>query len=553
MLITGNFGRIRMRKGFNMKKISERIFYIFKLIVVFLANLAALFWPNSKSNTSHDQPSKTSSKKEIKKEEKVNPKLPKNEENFYPVNPTSHNHYQDYTKEKTLEEQLEEVFDECVAKLKLRKKDTDPIKEKVIKEIKEQIEKKEIKKDKVPKKMEEQIQKKLASKEKNLQSNPPIKEEKKKPDLQKEPHSFQEKSQFRQEIKPLEKEKSEKNILISSPQVKQETLPIPKTDEKELVKIDKKIEKEPVQELFTPIEEVAILSSISMMQPPAPKKSALTQEVMPFKEALEEKMLEKPSEEKTLPPVQKEIEVWTEKEEVKQEKVKTEEKNKEVPKEKKPLQEEEKPKVIDEDKEALESPVLKEEKENFQAFLQQKHLEEQLEFKEILNQLPQKTSSEVKTIEKNLMKERLKKASRIVEFPFLVGLPFIRNKFFLSFGLGVIVSKHLNFIQSLLSHQFKEYQPINLEEIKTGKEALEYAIFKNEENINQLLYLEQEILQKYPELVEDEEFIKQINRLKLNLYKKDKKLRKKEEKLGMLYLKGQKRVLKRKNWKGQVE
>ena len=543
MLITGNFDRIRKRKGFNMKKVSERIFYVFKIIFIFLGNLIALFWPSSKSTSSYSNPPKNSSKKESLK--KV--KSPKDEETSSPVNPSSRDHYKDYTKEKTLEEQLEELFDECVYKLKLRKKDSDPIKEKVIKEIKEQIEKKEIKKDKVPKKMEEKITEELAPKKKNLQTDPPIKEEKKKLDSQKETNLFQEKSQSLKEIKSLEEEKLEKNIFISSFQVKQETPPISKTDEKEPVKIDKKLEKEPVQELFTPMEEVAILSSISMMQPPAPKESALTQEILPPKEPLQAKTLETTLEEKPLPPIEKEIEVLIEKEELKKE-VK-QEKNKEVPKEKKPPQEEEKKQEIDEDKEALESPILQEEKEKFQELLEQKHLEEQLELNE---QILNKTPSEVKVMEKKLMKDRLKKASRVLEFPFLAGLPFIRNKFFLSFGLGVIVSKHLDFIQTLLTHQSKEYQPMNLEEIKTGKEALEYAIFKTEENINQLFYLEQEMFQKCPELVEDEEFIKQINRLKLNLYKSEKKLRKKEEKLGILYLKGQKRVLKRKNWKGQV-
>lgn len=542
MLITGNFDRIRKRKGFNMKKVSERIFYVFKIIFIFLGNLIVLFWPSSKSTSSQSNPPKTSSKKEFPK--KV--KSPKDEETSSPVNPSSRDHYKDYTKEKTPEEQLEELFDECVYKLKLRKKDSDPIKEKVIKEIKEQIEKKEIKKDKVPKKMEEKITEELATKKKNLQTDPPIKEEKKNSYSKKEVQSPKEKAQPQKEVKSSEK-KSEKNVFIPLPQEKQDTNFISKTFQQEPPKIAKAPEESNEEELLTPIEEIAISSSISMINPLISQNLEFTQEILPPKEPLQAKTLETTLEEKPLPPIEKEIEVLIEKEELKKE-VK-QEKNKEVPKEKKPPQEEEKKQEIDEDKEALESPILQEEKEKFQELLEQKHLEEQLELNE---QILNKTPSEVKIMEKKLMKDRLKKASRVLEFPFLSGLPFIRNKFFLSFGLGVIVSKHLDFIQTLLTHQPKEYQPMNLEEIKTGKEALEYAIFKTEENINQLFYLEQEMFQKCPELVEDEEFIKQINRLKLNLYKSEKKLRKKEEKLGILYLKGQKRVLKRKNWKGQV-
>lgn len=525
-----------------MKKVSERIFYVFKIIFIFLGNLIALFWPNSKSTSSQSNPPKTSSKKEFPK--KV--KSPKDEETSSPVNPTSRDHYKDYTKEKTLEEQLEELFDECVYKLKLRKKDSDPIKEKVIKEIKEQIEKKEIKKDKVPKKMEEKITEELAPKEKNLQSVLPNQEAKKNSYSKKEVQSPKEKAQPQKEVKSSD-EKFEKNVFIPLPEEKQDTNFISKTIQQEPTKIAKAPEESNEEELLTPIKEIAISSSISMIQPLISKNLEFTQEILPPKEPLQTKTLETTLEEKPLPPIEKEIEVLIEKEELKKE-VK-QEKNKEVPKEKKPPQEEEKKQEIDEDKEALESPILQEEKEKFQELLEQKHLEEQLELNE---QILNKTPSEVKVMEKKLMKDRLKKASRVLEFPFLAGLPFIRNKFFLSFGLGVIVSKHLDFIQSLLTHQSKEYQPMNLEEIKTGKEALEYAIFKTEENINQLFYLEQEMFQKYPELVEDEEFIKQINRLKLNLYKSEKKLRKKEEKLGILYLKGQKRILKRKNWKGQI-
>ena len=47
-----------------MKKVSERIFYVFKIIFIFLGNLIALFWPSSKSTSSYSNPPKNSSKKE---------------------------------------------------------------------------------------------------------------------------------------------------------------------------------------------------------------------------------------------------------------------------------------------------------------------------------------------------------------------------------------------------------------------------------------------------------------------------------------------------------
>ena len=63
--------------------------------------------------------------------------------------------------------------------------------------------------------------------------------------------------------------------------------------------------------------------------------------------------------------------------------------------------------------------------------------------------------------------------------------------------------------------------------------------------------IEQDIFSKYPELKDDEEFLSQIDAIKVKLYTDYFKVKKKKEKMAknLEKIKGQTRKLKRKTWK----
>ena len=71
------------------------------------------------------------------------------------------------------------------------------------------------------------------------------------------------------------------------------------------------------------------------------------------------------------------------------------------------------------------------------------------------------------------------------------------------------------------------------------------------QNILLFSQIEQDIFSKYPELKEDEEFLSEIDAIKVKLYTDYFKLKRKEEKItrNLEKIKGQTRKLKRKNWK----
>lgn len=185
--------------------------------------------------------------------------------------------------------------------------------------------------------------------------------------------------------------------------------------------------------------------------------------------------------------------------------------------------------------------------------LQEMKLEHQLDLDKMLlnniedlNNINQKKVAE---IEKKLIKQKLRKASKTLEITSILALPFIRNKYFFYFSIGLFVNNHFNFLNSILKRKTIENNTLDLNKIKRGREALEESININYDNINYLNQLENEILLKHPELSFDNEYLIYINQLKNKLTKNYEKLSKKRDTIDKYCYKNlkQRKILKKKN------
>lgn len=136
--------------------------------------------------------------------------------------------------------------------------------------------------------------------------------------------------------------------------------------------------------------------------------------------------------------------------------------------------------------------------------------------------------NQAQRIEKELLKKKLKKASLIFEIPFLLSLPFIKNKYFRYFTIGLFINHHLNFCNSILKHKTIMPSQEDLEKINNGYDALDEAITITNKNINYLNELTLSILEKYPEINIDQECLFYLNHLKNSLIKQEEKLSKKK-------------------------
>ena len=146
--------------------------------------------------------------------------------------------------------------------------------------------------------------------------------------------------------------------------------------------------------------------------------------------------------------------------------------------------------------------------------LQKLHIENQLDINETLlnkiEDIEKLNATQIEIIEKKLIKKKLKRASQAMEIPSLLALPFVRNKYFFYFTIGLFVNNHFNFLHHIFRRKTKHYTTIDLSALRNGQDALNNALNLTAENIMYLEYLEQETLQKYPDLALDDEYLNMV-------------------------------------------
>ena len=208
---------------------------------------------------------------------------------------------------------------------------------------------------------------------------------------------------------------------------------------------------------------------------------------------------------------------------------------------------------LEAEKTLLEENITEEEITGLLENLKKLHLEHQIDLNEHLinkaEELENLSKEKVEKIEKELIKIKLKKASRSLELPTLILLPFIRNRYFFMFTAAIFVNNHLNILDNFLKHKSVPYTPPLLEHIKKGSDSLEEALNLTVTNLSYLNYLEQNILSKYPELSLDEEYLLYINKLRYSLLKNEEKLLKKKQTIEKYNLKYQIKIRKLKKKK----
>ena len=267
------------------------------------------------------------------------------------------------------------------------------------------------------------------------------------------------------------------------------------------------------------------------------------------KENLEEKNYEHLEEKIALQETQLRVLLKEEADEVKKEQVKEELKKIEVLK--KDMNEQKELEMSEENKE-LEEKIPMEEKELVLTELKEVQEKQVKELEEgIFKEFENKSEEQIRNIEKILVKERIQSLARGVEIPMLLSFPFIKNTYFRFFTAGLFLHNHLSFLRNLMWRTSRNYDKIDLSSLHKGKDALKKSQNMIAQNIVLFSQIEQDIFSKYPELKEDEEFLSEIDTIKVKLYTDYYKLKRKEEKMArdLEKIKGKTRKLKRKNWK----
>lgn len=127
------------------------------------------------------------------------------------------------------------------------------------------------------------------------------------------------------------------------------------------------------------------------------------------------------------------------------------------------------------------------------------------------------TEEQVKQADKRILFKKLNKASMLLEMGSILAFPFIRNKYFFYFTLGLIVDNHFNFINAFWRRKMNKYEPADLSRIRQGQDALNGALDITFKNIIELDQLEQDAISRYPELANDPRFISQVTNLRIKL------------------------------------
>ena len=207
---------------------------------------------------------------------------------------------------------------------------------------------------------------------------------------------------------------------------------------------------------------------------------------------------------------------------------------------------------IEVERKEVEFDIQSSEIAGLQNALEQMELENKMKMNEMLinrlEDLELVSDARAREIEKQLLKLKLRQACRALSIPSLVALPFIRNKYFFFFTVGLFVNRNLGFIGDVFRRHTREKQEEELNNLITGKDALNGAINTMRENIDYLNVLEEQAMMRYPELIRDSEYLHYINSLKHKLNANYQRLTRRQNTIDKLIVRGKKniKVLKRK-------
>ena len=181
----------------------------------------------------------------------------------------------------------------------------------------------------------------------------------------------------------------------------------------------------------------------------------------------------------------------------------------------------------------LDEPIKQSEINGLQSELERIHNENKKEvsddFLRKMDKLEGMTREQVANVDKRIMLKRFNKASILLEMTSLLALPFVRNKYFFYFTVGLVIDNHFNFVNAFFNRKLNRYEPADLEQIKQGQDALNGALDITYKNLVELEYLEQRALAKYPELAYDPKFINETTRLRTNLNRRYNNLMRKNK------------------------
>ncbi len=212
----------------------------------------------------------------------------------------------------------------------------------------------------------------------------------------------------------------------------------------------------------------------------------------------------------------------------------------------------EKKQDIEKDRKLFTDVIKQEEKDGLINKIKEMHLENQMDLEEeMINKIEDLERMDAKTsknIEKKLIKKKMKRAIQAASIASLAALPFIRNRFFFAFSLGLFVQNHLGLLNNIIARSSTPLSIPKLDVITDGQSALEEAINTNYNNLDMLDILNKQALAKHPELINDTEYQYYVNHLNNRLNKNNQKLTKKYGNLEKYHKKTKKnsKILRRK-------
>ena len=128
---------------------------------------------------------------------------------------------------------------------------------------------------------------------------------------------------------------------------------------------------------------------------------------------------------------------------------------------------------IEVERKDLENNIKRTELDGLQDELRRMHVEDQLHMNQLminkLDDLNYMAEANAREIEKKLLKIKLREACRALSYPSLFALPFIRNKYFFFFTVGLFVNRNLGFIGNVFRRHTPDYQEEELTMISSHR------------------------------------------------------------------------------------